>query len=53
MEHVEKIIISHYDKLTNLLQGGESLTIDEIKEADNLNYHREWFIDIVKHAMTV
>jgi hypothetical protein len=29
------------------------MTIDEIKEADNLNYHREWFCAIIKHATNV
>lgn len=29
------------------------MTIDEIREADNLTYHREWVIKIVEHASMV
>jgi len=53
MEHVEKMISNHHQYLTNLLQGSESLTLEEIREADNLNYHREWFCAIIKHAVTI
>jgi len=53
MEHVERTISKHHHYLANLLQGSESLTLDEIREADNLNYHREWFCAIIKHAVTI
>ena len=43
-------LIKYKKKLSDTLQNKDSITIDELKDCENLNPYKDWFIKVVKRA---
>ena len=43
-------LIKYKKKLSDTLQNKDSITIDELRDCENLNPYKDWFIKVVKRA---